>query len=380
MTDRSAGSWSSTTRIPALIACGIPAGHSTLSPAATGTRLVAASKDVTSWLRAHPASSSAPTSRLKPRYTAAPGSASSTIQASVLPCGLARCSAANRRSGCTWTGSRCPASSSLTSRPVSLPHDRLHGTDLTGARHQAAGCHFAVGRFVLCWWRTSPAPRRYHDARASRTPADRPPGGPAAPGQEHDPPRPSRPPADQSGRAGRQPAGAPGRRPPAHADPRHHASPRPHERADVRHPARHPAGPRRRVRGAADLQRRVPLVPEHPGRRLVRRHLPRRGPHRGRPDGARSRHGRTGLPPLRAAGPAPDRRQRVRSAPPGLSFRPPRLRRRLMGCVSLRPRLAGPVGHKPHWAARTQAARVSGCPPTRRARRRPGRPWRARSP
>jgi hypothetical protein len=122
MIERSAGSCSSTTRIPALIACGVPAGHSTLSPAVTGTRLVAASMASTSWLRAQPASSSAPTSRLKPTYTAASASASSTIQASVLPCGLARCSAANRRSGCTWTGSRCPASSSLTSRPVSLPY------------------------------------------------------------------------------------------------------------------------------------------------------------------------------------------------------------------------------------------------------------------
>ena len=122
MIDRSAGSCSSTTRMPALIACGVPAGHSTVSPGATGTRLVTASIASMSWSRAQPASSAASTSRLKPRCTAASGSASSTIQASVLPCGLARCSAAKLRSGWTCTGSRCPASSSFTSRPVSLPY------------------------------------------------------------------------------------------------------------------------------------------------------------------------------------------------------------------------------------------------------------------
>ena len=65
-TDRSVGSWSSTSRIPAPIACGVPAGTKTASPAPTGISCIAASIASESWARIQSRTSSGGTGRENP--------------------------------------------------------------------------------------------------------------------------------------------------------------------------------------------------------------------------------------------------------------------------------------------------------------------------
>ncbi len=77
--------------------------------------------------------SSSETSRFQPTHTSAPGSASTISHASVLPCALPRCAAANSRPGWKCTGRRCPASSSLTSSPGSA-RSRQIGRGIRGDR------------------------------------------------------------------------------------------------------------------------------------------------------------------------------------------------------------------------------------------------------
>ena len=84
-TERSVGSWSSTSRIPAPIACGVPAGTRIASPAPTGISCIAPSIAAESWMRIHSRTSSSSTGRENPTWTAARGSASTMIHASVFP-------------------------------------------------------------------------------------------------------------------------------------------------------------------------------------------------------------------------------------------------------------------------------------------------------
>ena len=121
----SVGSCSSAISRPAPIACGVPAGTKTASPACTGTGTSAPSSASWSWSRTHAASVSAATSSRNPTCTAVPACAAPmTIQASVFPNAVPRCSAAKAPSGWTWTGSRSPASSSFTSSAGSGPKRR----------------------------------------------------------------------------------------------------------------------------------------------------------------------------------------------------------------------------------------------------------------
>ncbi len=121
-TEKSVGSWSSTSMTSWPMACGIPAGTSTVSPAATGTALRAASSASTRWASTSPASRPGSMSSRKPRCTTGLGPSMPTItQASVLPHGQPRWRRAKPRSGWQWTGRRSPACSSLTSSAGSSP-------------------------------------------------------------------------------------------------------------------------------------------------------------------------------------------------------------------------------------------------------------------
>src|SRR5215218_7255304 len=121
-TEKSVGSWSSTSRTPWPMAWGMPAGTSTVSPTATGTALRPASSSSVRWAWTRPASRPGSMSSRKPRCTTGSGgSVPTTTQASVLPQGQSRWRRAKSRSGWQWTGRRSPACSSLTSSAGSSP-------------------------------------------------------------------------------------------------------------------------------------------------------------------------------------------------------------------------------------------------------------------
>ena len=121
-TERSLGSCSSTMSSPSPMAWGTPAGTKIASPGRAATGLSAPMRAAWSCSRTQRSSASGGTSSRKPTCTLTSGLVvPTTIQASVLPYGVPSSERANPRLGWTWTGSRSPASSSLTSSAGSAP-------------------------------------------------------------------------------------------------------------------------------------------------------------------------------------------------------------------------------------------------------------------
>ena len=123
-TDRSVGSWTSTIRIPAPIACGGPPGRRSRRRRLHAASYIEASIAAESWASIHARTWSRPTSREKPTHTEAPD----PLRRSATPrsCrGRGRALARRTRGpGWKWTGRRWPASSSLTSSAGSAPSER----------------------------------------------------------------------------------------------------------------------------------------------------------------------------------------------------------------------------------------------------------------